>query len=329
MADKIRWGILSTGNISHKFAQCLQALENDAKIAAVGSRSLEKATKFAEEFNIGRTHGSYEELAADENVDAIYVSTPHPFHCENTILCLEHKKAVLCEKPLAMNLNQVEQMIAAAQQQNTFFMEAMWMAFFPAIAKIRELIADGAIGEVRMLTASLGFRAGWNPEGRLLNPNLGGGALLDVGVYVTAFSQLILDQEPEKIVSQPTIGETGVDEQNSMLFQYANGALAVLNSAVQTSYPHEGMICGTEGMIKLPPLFWQPDRFILCSGGKEEEFKYDRLGNGYCFEAVAVMNDLRNGKIENDIMSWEQSRRLIRTMDRVREQWNLKYPRES
>ena len=328
MSKKIKWGILGTGNIAHKFAEALSVLD-DAELVSVGSRSQESADKFAGEFDVANAHSSYEALVNDPEVDVIYISTPHPYHFENTMLCLHNGKNVLCEKPFALNEGQVQKMIDKAKENDLFLMEAMWMAYFPAIAKIRELIASGIIGDVKLVDVKFCFRCGWNPEHRLLNKDLGGGALLDVGVYTLAFNQLIYGKEPVDIATLPVMGDTGVDEMGSIILSYEEGALSVLTSAVRLNTPHEALICGTEGMIKIPPLFWQPDKFILVKDGKEEEMSFERIGNGYCFEAIEVTKCLNEGKKQSDLISWDESLKLIRTMDRVRKMWGLAYPREN
>ena len=327
MGDRIRWGIISTGSIAHKFAQGLAVLK-DAELVAVGSRSKESADRFGEEFSVPHRHASYDALAQDPNVDVVYIGTPHPYHKDNTLLCLNNGKAVLCEKPFAINSAEVAEMVDCARDRELFLMEAMWTHYFPAMAKVRELIGEGAIGKVRLLEAKFCFRSGWNPEGRLLNPKLGGGGLLDVGVYTIALAHMIFDKSPVHITSIAHIGETGVDEQASMLLGYDDGAIANLTCAVRTTTPHEAAIYGTDGWIEIPPLFWQPDRIILNSKDKEETITFDRLGNGYSFEAVEVMTCLREGRLESGIVPLDRSIAIMDTMDKVRVQWGFKYPME-
>ena len=327
-SKKIRWGIVGTGRIAHLFAQGLSVLP-DAKITAVASRTKESADKFAAEFNIPHRYVGVEALAGDKDVDIVYIATPHPMHKDDTINCLKGGKAVLCEKPLAMNGSQVEEMIACARKNKLFLMEGMWMYFFPAIAKVCELVAGGAIGEVRLVQANFCFRREWEPKSRLLNPQLGGGALLDVGVYNIALAHKIYGKEPERISSMAHIGKTGVDEQASMIFGYEGGAMAVLSCAVQTETLFEAAIYGTDGYIKIPHMFFQPDRIIVKAGQDEEkEITFNRLGNGYSYEAVEVMRCLRDGEVECPIMPLDTSIAIMKTMDQVRQQWELVYPME-
>jgi len=328
MANKIRWGIVGTGGIAHKFAQGLGVLK-DAELAAVSSRTKESAEKFASEFNVPNRHIGSEALADDKDVDVVYIATPNPMHKDDTINCLMGGKAVLCEKPFAMNSKEVMQMITCAKEKNLFLMEAMWTYFFPGIKKVRQLVSDGAIGEVRLIQANFCLRSKWNPQGRVLNLQLGGGALLDVGIYDVALAQIIYGAEPERISSMAHIGKTGVDEQGSMIFGYENGAMAVLTCAVQTETAFEAAIYGTDGYIKLPHMFFQPDRIIVKSGQEQEkEIKFERLGNGYSYEAAEVMRCLRDGEVECPAMPLETSIAFMKTMDRVRQQWGLVYPME-
>jgi predicted dehydrogenase len=328
MTEKIRWGIVGTGRIAHLFAQGLSVLP-DAQITAVASRTKEAAGKFATEFNVPNRHIGSEALAGDKDVDVVYIATPHPMHKDDTINCLKGGKAVLCEKPFAMNSSEVRAMIECAKKNKLFLMEAMWMYFFPAMAKIREIVAAGGIGEVRLVQANFCFRHEWDPKSRLLNPQLGGGALLDVGVYDIAFAQMIYVKEPQRISSMAHIGQTGVDEQGSMIFGYEGGAMAVLTCAVQTETLFEAAIYGTDGYIKIPHMFFQPDRIIVKAGQDEEkEIKFNRLGNGYSYEAAEVMRCLRDGEVECPIMPLDMSIAIMKTMDHVRQQWELVYPME-
>ncbi len=324
--EVIRWGILGPGSIAHRFAEGLSVIP-DAELVAVGSRSSERADVFADRFDIPKRHGSYADLANDPGVDAIYVATPHPFHKEYSILCLRAGVAVLCEKPMAINAQQVKQMIDCARSEKRFLMEAMWTRFLPVIVKVREWLAEGAIGEPRMLTADFGFRSGWNPQGRLLNPEMAGGGLLDVGVYTVAMAYMVFGK-PSRIASMAHIGETGVDEQAAMVLGYDAGQLALLSCAIRTNTPQEARIVGTEGSIHIPN-FWQSTSATLHASGKKPvraDMPFE--GNGYNYEAVEVMRCLREGKLESDVMPLDESLSIAETMDQMRAQWGLRYPME-
>ncbi len=323
----IRWGILGTGRIAGLFAQGLASVE-DAALVAVGSRTREGAEAFGERVGVPRRHGSYEALANDPDVDVIYVATPHPQHCENTLLCLRAGKAVLCEKPFAINAAQARAMVAEARARGLFLMEAMWSRFYPAFDKLRELLAAGAIGEVRMLTADLGFRSNFNPQGRLFDLGLGGGALLDVGVYPVSLASHILGK-PTGILSKAQLGETGVDEQAGIILSYAQGQIALLHTAIRTTTLHEATLMGTEGLIRLGLDWHKPDRITLVRPGGEPELFMCRIsGNAYNYEAAAVGAYLREGKTESPIMPLDETIEVMETLDAIRAQWGLRYPNE-
>ncbi len=327
MQEKVRWGILGPGSISQKFADSLKVV-SDAEITAVGSRDIQRANAFADTFNIPHRHGNYIDLADNSEVDVIYVATPHPFHKACAILCLEAGKAVLCEKPLAVDAEQAKRMITCAREQNQFLMEAMWTRFLPVIVKVREWLADGAIGEPRLLTADHASRkvlSTENLEGRLFNPELGGGGLLDVGVYTIALAYMVFGA-PSKITSLAHIGETNVDEQASILLGYDAGQIANLFCAIRTETLKEARIIGTNGMIHIPE-FWQATSATLTRIGKEPihiEIPFKR--NGFEYQVIEVINCLREGKLESDVMPLDESLSIMKTMDTTRSQWGLKYP---
>ena len=328
MQEKIRWGILGPGTISRKFATGLKAIP-DAEIIAVGSRALQRANTFADTFNIPHRHGNYTDLAHNPEVDVIYVATPHPFHKECAMLCLEAGKAVLCEKPLTVDAEQAEEMIVCAREHNQFLMEAMWTRFLPVIVKVREWLAENAIGEPRMLTADKGSRQTLSTEtleGRLFNPELGGGGLLDVGVYTIALAYMVFGA-PSKITSLAHIGETHVDEQASILLGYDAGQIANLFCAISTETSKEARIIGTKGSIHIPE-FWQATSATLTQTGKEPiHIEIPFKGNGFEYQVIEVINCLREGKLESDVMPLDESLSLMKTMDTIRSQWGLKYPK--
>lgn len=326
MYETIRWGILGTGNIAHQFARGLTAL-SDAELAAVGSRSQESADKFGDEFNVARRYPTYQALVNDAEVDAIYVATPHPFHKDNTILALNAGKAVITEKPFAINASEVQAMIDAAKKNNVFLMEAMWTRFLPAIVRVRELIAEGAIGEPRLVTADFGFRAGINPQHRLFNPDLGGGALLDVGIYVMSFASMVFGAS-DRITGYANIGETQIDEQTAFILGYPGGQLAALTTAVRTNTPQEAIINGTDGRIKVHSPFWCGTKLTLNAKGEDTEIDLPLTGNGYNYQAAEVARCLRAGLTESGTMPLAESLCIIQSMDTLRAQWGFKYPME-
>lgn len=328
MTSKIRWGILGLGGIANKFADALSFVD-DAEFVAVGSRSRENARDFGDKFHVSRRYGSYRQLAEDNDVDIMYIATPHNSHSENTIMCLDVGKAVLCEKPLAVNASQVKAMIDCARREKLFLMEAMWTRFLPMMDKVRQLLAEGAIGEVRMLAADFGFRCGDKTEKqRILDPALAGGALLDVGIYPLALSSMLFGR-PQKICSAAYLGETGVDEQAAIVLSFDNGRLATIYTAVQTETPQEATIMGTKGMIRIHHPWWSGSKLTLIRRGKDDQFiELPLHTNGFVYEIQAVNHALRQGRLETGLMPLDESLSIAETMDTIRAQWGLKYPFE-
>ncbi|MEK3723334.1 Gfo/Idh/MocA family protein [Paenibacillus sp. FSL H8-0034] len=327
MNQKIKWGILGPGRIANAFAKDLAHLP-EAQIVAVGSRSEERAAEFALKHNIPNAYGSYEALIQDPNVDIIYVATPHSEHRENVLACLLGGKAVICEKSFTVNAAELEELIQVAREKQVFLMEAMWTRFLPTIHKVREWLASGAIGDVRMVDVRFGNRAEWIPESRLFNPTLAGGTLLDVGIYCVSFISMIYGTQPSTIQSLAHIGTTGVDEEFSALFGYEGRQTANLMAALRIKTKHETIISGTEGEIRVPS-FWNAKTAELSVYGKQvERFEDCAAPIGYMYEAAEAMRCLREGKIESDMMPLDESLGIMRTMDALRGGWGMKYPSE-
>ena len=324
----MRWGILGPGSIAEKFATGLSVLP-DARLAAIGSRNLDRAQAFADRFGAERAWGSYEKLANDPDIDVVYIATPHPVHFPAAKLCLEAGKAVLCEKPFTVNAEEAAELIELARSRNLFLMEAMWTRFLPSFMHLRQLLSDQAIGEPRLLTADFGFAHNGGPEHRLFNPLLAGGALLDVGIYVCSLASMIFGT-PARIQTLAHLGETGVDELATFTFEYGNGALAQLNCAVRLDTPNEAMIAGTQGMIRIPAFWWKGERLTLHRPGQAVDvLDLPMEGNGYNYEAAEVMRCLRAGEIESSVMPHAETLAQIQTLDAIRAQWGLEYPMES
>ncbi|MDQ0230706.1 Gfo/Idh/MocA family protein [Metabacillus malikii] len=327
MGETINWGIMGTGWIAKQFTEDL-TFANNGQAVAVGSRTLESAEKFASTHQIARAYGSYEELVQDKEIDAIYVATPHPFHKENVLTCLRAGKAVLCEKPFTMNASELEELVHYARENKLFLMEGMWTRFLPPIQKVNEWINSGKIGEVRLVKADFGFKMDWDPEHRLLNPNLGGGALLDAGIYPVSFAAMIFGANPEKIVSSSYIGETGVDEQFSIILQYPSGKTASLNGAVRVGLTNEAHIFGTNGHIHIPSFLNAKSATLHVNNEDPVTFTDDRESLGYAFEAEEVGRCILAGKTESSTISLNQSLGIMKILDEVRGQWGLTYPFE-
>jgi dihydrodiol dehydrogenase / D-xylose 1-dehydrogenase (NADP) len=327
MAKKLRWGILGLGGIARKFADALSFVE-DANLAAVGSRNLEKAKTFAAEFKADRFYGSYEELVADPQVDAIYIATPHNLHCENTIMALNAGKHVLCEKPFAVNAKQARQMIDCARKNKKFCMEAMWTRFLPSIAQVREMLAHGVIGEVRVVQADFGFRSSQDETSRILAPQLAGGALLDVGIYPLAFAFMVLGK-PQSICSTAHIGRTRVDVESAAILSYSDGKFAIISCACRVEMPQQAWIMGTQGMIALGSGWWHGSDIILRLEGRPEQvIQVPTHQNGFVYEIQEVHRRIAEGSLESPTMPLDETLELAHTMDAIRAQWPMKYPFE-
>ncbi|HSR32095.1 MAG TPA: Gfo/Idh/MocA family oxidoreductase [Anaerolineae bacterium] len=327
MTDTIRWGILGTGWIANEFAQGLAELA-DAELVAVGSRRAESANRFADRFQVPRRHAGYQALAEDPDVDVIYVATPNPMHRENCLLCLASGKPVLCEKPFALNAGEAHEMIQMAREKELFLMEAMWTRFFPLMRKVRALVNEGAIGEVQMLVANLCIRFDFDPSDRRYALELGGGALLDLGVYPLSLASMIMGP-PSGITTLAHLGETGIDEQAGIILGYDQGRVSTLYTSIRVDSPVDAILLGTQGQICIHPWWIRPETITLSVTGQETtRIELPFAGNGYQFEAAEVMACLRAGKLESDLMPLDETLSIIKTMDAIRAQWGLRYPGE-
>ncbi|MEM7586112.1 MAG: Gfo/Idh/MocA family oxidoreductase [Acidobacteriota bacterium] len=323
---RIRWGILGPGKIAHKFADALTVLEDHA-LVAVGGRDLSRASDFAQRYGDIRAYGSQESLLEDDEVDVVYIATPHSNHREAAIACSQAGKAVLCEKPLAVNRDQAEAMVAAARDADRFLMEAMWTRFLPVYADVRSWLAEGALGDPRLLQASFGFRTPWNPEGRVLAPELAGGALLDVGVYPVALALWIFGRPPTEIRALGHLGETGVDEQTGILLRFDRGELAILDCSVRTVTRHDAELFGTGGRLRIEK-FSRATTAHLEAGDRRETRVRPFRANGFEYQAQEAGRCLRAGQLESPDMSHRMSVEIMAVMDEVRRQLGLRYPME-
>jgi dihydrodiol dehydrogenase / D-xylose 1-dehydrogenase (NADP) len=337
MKREIGWGILGPGRIATLVTRGALVHLDGVRRVAVGSREGGRAAEFAARFGFARSYGSYEELARDPDVEVVYVATPHAFHCEHTLLCLEQGKHVLCEKPMAINARQVREMAACARANGRLLVEAMFTRWVPAHHQVRQWIAEGRIGEVRLMWASSGFRAGPNPEDRLHVNALGGGALLDIGVYPVAFAHQVMGV-PEEIAAAGHIGPAGVDEHDGFVLRYAGGRLAMLSCAISQSPPNDAAIRGTEGMIRLDATWWAGPRTASLHVDRQEPVHFRETPADWLYEAAEfrdyekswmvadVMDCVREGRLESPLMPLDESIAIAETMDRVRAQVGLVYP---
>lgn len=323
MPKKINWGILGPGKIAHKFAEDI-LLSNNAVLHGVASRNIEKAEMFGQKYHARKYFGSYEEIVNDPEIDVVYIATPHPFHFENTMMCLERGKAVLCEKPLGMDSGEVSVMIETARKMNVFLMEGMWTRFIPATEKYMELIRNKAIGEVISLQADFGFKAEYDINSRIFNKELGGGSLLDIGIYPIYLS-LITMGVPSDIKAMARMTETEVDSYCSMLFSFENSAKAMLEATVEAHTPTEATIYGTSGSIKLHSRFFHARNISLNQRGKTTDLEIPYRGNGFDHEIEEVNHCLLQGMTESPKLPLNVSLDLITIIDRVKEEIGLSY----
>jgi predicted dehydrogenase len=328
MKDVLNWALVGTGGISNRFLMGLRYAEGACAYAAA-SRSREKAEAFAARHGIGKAYGDYEAMLEDPAIDVVYIGTPHVTHKELAIKAFRAKKAVLCEKPVSLNGAELEEMIAEAGARGVFFMEAMWNRFVPPLRKAREWLASGIIGEIRMVQANFCFAAPFNPAGRLYNIELGGGALLDAGVYPLSLASLAFGgKKPETVSSLMYRGETGVDEAVSVLLSYGGPRTASLSAAISSAAVNDGWIYGTLGRIHLPDFVFSHSASLILPGRYTYRYEGDFVSNGYNYEAEEVTRCIRAGKLESETMSLSESRLIMETMDRIRAQNGFAYPGE-
>lgn len=327
----VKWGIIGPGRIAAKFAEALQKVEG-AELFAVASRDAGRAKAFAEKYNAKKHYEDYGMLAADQNVDAVYVATPHTFHHAHALLCLRNKKAVLCEKPMSVNYQSTLEMVNAAKESGSFLMEAMWTRFLPAMVKALQLIADGEIGEVKFVQADFGVIFPFDPKSRIFDLSLGGGALLDIGVY-TLFPALYILGEPDAVKSFSHFSTTGADETTDALLYYKNGKMANIHTTVLAETPLVANITGTLGSIHIHAPFYKATSFLLSKNGESinagKRFDLPYGDNGFEFEIMEVMKCLEQGKTESDLLPLEFSLRSAKVVQQICDQNNLRYNLQS
>ncbi|MBI1224640.1 MAG: gfo/Idh/MocA family oxidoreductase [Bacteroidetes bacterium] len=324
MKTTINWGILAPGRIAHKFAHDLQLVEG-AKLHAVGSRSLERAKDFASEYGAPHAFGSYEALLDCPDLDAVYIASPHVGHCEHAIMCLEKGIAVLCEKPFAMNTSEVLKMVECARKNNVFLMEAIWTRFIPCFEEMLRLLKDGYIGELKTIRADFGFKADFPLTHRVFNPALGGGALLDVGIY-TIFLATWLWGKPERIKATAVMSSLGVDDSCAMIFEYPDKRLAILDCSLVLKTEIEAYIYGETGTIQLHNRFINPQDLSVSFYEKtSEHFHVPLTGHGYYHEILEVNDCLRRGMTESEKLPLDFSIQLMETLDWVRREAGIVY----
>lgn len=325
--EVIHWGIIGTGHIAAKFAADLRLVEGSV-LHAVGSRRRESAEAFARRFSIPHYYAGYEQLAEDKAIDVIYIASPHGLHKQHCLLCLEHDKAVLCEKSFTINAAQADEVISKARAKKLFLMEAMWTRFLPIFNKMRQYLQEISIGKVRSLSAELGFKAAYDPGHRLFNPQLGGGALLDLGVYPLSLASFLLDK-PKTMDTTAQLGETGVDEQSCILLEYDEDRYAKIFISLRKDLSNEAIILTENGRLRLHAPLYRPSGLTVSVLGQKDEYIEAKFeGEGYVHQIREVMYCLRAGKTESTLMPLDETMQIMKTMDALRHRWGLKYPAE-
>ena len=329
----LRWGICSAGKICHDFVVSLKTLpESDHRVVAVGARSLEDAKKFAATHSIPRAYGSYEEVAADTEVDVVYVGGIHPTHLAVSTMALNKGKPVLCEKPLTMNVRDTETLLATAQEKGLFIMEAVWTRYFPAMVELRRLIAEGSIGDVKYVNIAFSFRRQPLTTARLVDPKLGGGGLLDVGIYVLNVASMVFGgEQPESIRAWGQLSEEGTDELAAITLVYKGGRIAQLTCGTAYNIPSQAVVCGTKGEVKIPAPFWCPTKLETPDGTKEYPLPEPALplnyGNstGLRYEAEEVRRCLKEGLKESPVMPHKETLLIANMIEEAMKQIGVVY----
>ncbi|WP_010248528.1 Gfo/Idh/MocA family protein [Acetivibrio cellulolyticus] len=326
MTKNINWGIMGCGGIAREFADALKAVEGANLIAAASKSG--KAKQFAEDFNLAYYYDDYEEFVRNEEIDVVYVATTHNFHYENTMLCLNNNKHVLCEKAFTLNAKQASRLIEIAKSKKLFLMEAMWTRFSPALAKLISVIKAGVIGEIKTLKGDFCIDVPFDPKHRLYNINLAGGSLLDLGIYPITFACMILERYPVEITGTLNIGKTSVDQESHYLLKFDKGETALLSSACTYSAPIDFVIYGTKGRIVVPN-FYFPAKLILMKNGKTEEIiSVPYESNGKNYEAIEVMECILQNKTQSDKQTFYDTLKIMEILDSLREAY-LTYPNEN
>jgi predicted dehydrogenase len=324
----IRWGILGTGAIAAQFTADL-ALLDDAEAVAVGSRAQRSADAFADRFGIAHRHPSYDDLVADPDVDVVYVSTPHPMHHGNALLAIRAGKHVLVEKPFTINAAQARDLVAAAREEGVFLMEAMWTRFLPHVVRVRQMLADGVLGELVTVVAGFGRYFAEDRASRLFAPELGGGALLDLGIYPVSFASMVLGR-PSAVTAVSDPAFTGVDAQTSMIFRYDGDAHAVITTTLRADNAARAEIVGTQARLEIDNEFYRPKASVTFVPRRGDRVRHEnpKVTGGLRYQAAEVGRLLRAGRLESDVMPLDETVSIMETLDEVRRQVGLVYPGE-
>lgn len=295
----IKFGIIGAGHIAHKFCKAVERVEG-ASVIAVASQTEGKALTFAKEEGIALSYNTYEALLENPEVDAVYIATTHNFHYENAMACIKHKKAVLCEKCFVLTKKEAEEVFSAAREANVFVMEAMWSRFLPAIKQAREWILEGRIGEIELANCLIGFKADSNPENRIMNPKLAGGAMYDIGVYAIEIMTYLIQAPIQEVQTMTTYAETGVDKVNSITLKFEN-TIANLQCMVTANCPNSLSIYGTKGYIHIPNMHYAQECFMYSEEGMAEHFQKTH-DNGFEYQIKEMIECMERGALESNVM---------------------------
>lgn len=328
MAEKkFRWGILGPGRIAHEFARGVQVID-DASLYAVASSRIERAKEFADQYGGAKTYNSYEALVNDPDVDGVYIATPHRFHFENTMLCLNAGKPVLCEKPLTVNAAEARELFKTSKEKKVFLMEALWSRYLPIYPVIRKWLDEKAIGEISLLVGSFGFNAPKEADDRWQNPELAGGTLLDMGIYPIAISQWVMQKQPKSVMAMGHIGKTNVDELTAFLLKYDNDVISQSHSSFMSNHVNDFLIYGRKGYIRIHPAFWATTKATLVTDGQELTVEKPLRAGGFEYQTEEAMRCIRAGLLESPGMIHADTLANMELMDNIRAQIGLKYPFE-
>lgn len=326
MFEKYNIGIMGSGNIAGIMADTIRRMKN-VKLYAVGSRTQVKADAFAGKYGCKKAYGSYEELVQDKKIDLIYIATPHSEHYENAKLCILNGKPVLCEKAFTVNAKQAQELVNLAREKEVFLAEAMWIRYMPMATKIQEVLGSGVLGELKTLTANLGYAIDQVP--RLSDPALAGGALLDVGVYPLNFAAMLFGHSIDHIDGVCTYNPNGVDEQNSMTIRYSDGKVAILNSSMVSVSDRQGIVYGTKGYAIIDNInCFEEIRVYDASGKQLASYKAPKHISGYEYEVEAALQAIERKELECVQMPHSETIRMMKLMDELRRQWGIFYPME-
>jgi predicted dehydrogenase len=325
--NKYNWGIIGAGNIAGRFAADLKLLPR-ANLRAIASRSSDRASSFAKQYDIPVYYDSWDAMARDPEIDIVYIATHHPFHSENTLSCLETGKAVICEKPITMNKRELDVLVRTARENKLFLMEAIWTRFLPSTRKVLDYLNSGQLGKLYNIYADFGFRLEYDPEHRLFNPEIGGGILIDVGFY-PVFLALLLAGPPNRFHASARFAPTGVDHSCNMIFEQADGVVSSLNCTVMSESPTEANLLFEKGWIRMGSRWLMPGPITIHRDGRDTELiEFPEPGKGYQYEAEEVMRCLDEGLTESPALPLDFSLDLMETLDAVRERCGIRYPQD-